>query len=209
MKYRRILYCVIIYLVFFNSILAADGHWFGKKKILPAGFEFKQLQITDKNEYSDAIFSRLSYNESRGWEEFRLKGRLKDDHFRPEYCTVYRTKKLNHRWKLHHAFECEHLSFKLFFKKDKIVITPGFNLKNNEELVFAGSGRIYGKLVLDRTLWGTDMRRVRKGAVVEISSGNKKILSVSDSTAGFDGRSDLKGEPVFQIINPSSGSLFD
>ena len=185
-----------------------EGHWFGARKELPAGYEFRQLKLTDKKEYIHAVFSRLGFNEFRGWEEFRITGRLTNGVFRPVHCNIYRVKKLNQKWKLHGTFECDHLSFAIVFGKNSVTVTPAFSLKNSEELVYAGSGEIYGLFVAENTVWGAGMERVRKGARARISGAEIKIESVTDSTAKLSTRGLKPGQTV-AIVNPPSGSLFD
>ena len=185
-----------------------EGHWFGERVELPAGYAFTQLKLTDKKEYVHAVFSRLGYNKFRGWEEFRIAGRLEKGVFRPVHCNIYRVKNLGQRWKLHGTFECDHLSFAVEFDKKKAAVTPAFSLKGSEELVYAGSGKIYGLFVAENTVWGTGMERVRKGALAKISGAGIKIESVTDSTAKMDTRGLKPGQTVV-IVNPPSGSLFD
>ncbi len=155
-----------------------EGEWFSNVTRQPKGFNARELYFFRTLKAGKFVFSQISFNETRKWEEIRYSGKWvlengKADSadLKPEDCSIYAAPELGKRWILIRTFDCDHLSFRAKIQSDKAIsLSPSMDFGSPEifQRVENDPDLIQAMVILtdtkNFTSWGLRLNRARKSS---------------------------------------------
>ncbi len=205
-----------------------NGEWFSGVRRQPKGFDARELYFFKSYNSNKFVFSQISFNETRKWEETRYSGKweLEDGDFgianlKAEGCSVYASSELGKKWVLIRAFDCDHLTFRAKIHSEKeLTLSPTMDFENSEtfQRVSSNPDSIQSLIIStdakNFTSWGIRMNAVRKGSTSYISkkTGAKIPAQVSetvDSSAIYKTDGLVEIGDMLVTKNKKTGGVFE
>lgn len=216
----KILFFIFVLQVSANDVLDS-GSWFTKEEIFPEGFEYNSIYFQTGFSKNQFILSKLSYNNTKFWEESRMTGKIvkisgNEYLLNGEICSVYASKELGKRWVLFRSVDCDHHKFVMKLENNQLIIQENYFSKN-DVLVFnqlknnSGNKIQVISFLYNQTsyLWGIEIRKLRKNAKLIYNNKSIELDEIVDSTARIKKPFTLNKNEILLLENPKTESFFD